>query len=384
MKHTSRLEWYGMAAAGFVLAGNQAVAQIQYTDLDPDVIRQYGELPFNFPLNIDADGPIDFNFGLVINSLLDGYDGLVAAPWFLESGNGVAGITYSFGGIFPVGMVSQFSSGDEIGYGNNFIGFNDIVSSSYYAVMVLGVQPEFSALENLFADDAVPHFVGLRFEKDGNTHYGWARIRVAPGYTGFVMEDYAWNTTPDESIIAGETGLETCETPEPIGSNVLSPTSAKVKWAPVPDALGYQVNYRAISDSIWHTASVGAPKITKKLSGLLCATNYEWQVRAACVDGSFSPYSDLLSFTTFSCREENELTDQMEPTVYAYGQEMHVLFDALPDNASMQVFDMQGNLILEENLMQVHTIINTQMPIGLYVVKVQAPNMMYSTMISII
>jgi hypothetical protein len=383
-KHTSRLDWYGVAAAGFVLAGNQAVAQIEYTDLDPDVIRQYGELPFNFPLNIDADGPIDFNFGLEINSLLDGYDGLIAAPWFLEPGNGVAGITYSFGGIFPVGMASQFSSGDEIGYGNNFVGFNDIVSSSYYAVMVLGVEPEFSAQENLFSDDAVPHFVGLRIEKDGNTHYGWARVSVDPGYSGFVMYDYAWNTAPGESIIAGDTGMETCETPELIGASVFSPTIAKVKWAPVPDALAYQVNYRAVGDPVWYTASIGAPKTSKKLTGLLCASTYEWRVRAACVDGSFSPYSDLLSFTTLSCRDENTLTDEIEPTVYAFGQEVHVLFDALPENASMHVFDIQGQLILEENLVQNHSTVATQLPMGLYVVKVHASNMTYSTMITIL
>jgi hypothetical protein len=48
-----------------------------------------------------------------------------------------------------------------------------------------------------------PRYLGLRFSIAGATHYGWARLSV-PNAGEFTLMDYAYNSVPDEPILAGE------------------------------------------------------------------------------------------------------------------------------------------------------------------------------------
>lgn len=48
-------------------------------------------------------------------------------------------------------------------------------------------------------------FVGLRFVVSGETYYGWARLDVNSSATSWVVKDYAYNSTPDAPINAGQT-----------------------------------------------------------------------------------------------------------------------------------------------------------------------------------
>jgi hypothetical protein len=52
-------------------------------------------------------------------------------------------------------------------------------------------------------------FLGLKFQIDGQTHYGWAQISIftTEPFRGMVM-GYAYNTVPDEPIRAGQTSEE--------------------------------------------------------------------------------------------------------------------------------------------------------------------------------
>ena len=369
MKNPSkkRLTGYGITAAGFLITGNVAEAQIIYTDLDPDVVKNFGGFTPNYILDIDATPPIDFYFGLNFGSIGWFGDNMVfAAPWFLDDNNGIAGLVYDYDGFFPVGMASQLSSGDEIGYGLDFVGFNDIASSSYYGQMILGVNPEFAGQENLWSDDNTPHFIGLRFTHAGAIHYGWARLSVAPGFAGFTLYDYAWNAAPGEPIIAGETGLVSCDTPEALVSGAITATSAKVKWSAIPDAAFYEIQFRIVGTPTWNTAPVDAPKSFRKLSGLDCSSNYEWQVRAICTDGGASAYSDVLTFTTLSCREASETSLEQHPIIYASGKDIYIDFEALNEKATIQIFDLNGKLLLEEISIETNTVIRTNLPAGIY------------------
>ena len=55
MKNPSkkRLTGYGITAAGFLITGNVAEAQIIYTDLDPDVVKNFGGFTPNYILDIE-------------------------------------------------------------------------------------------------------------------------------------------------------------------------------------------------------------------------------------------------------------------------------------------------------------------------------------------
>jgi hypothetical protein len=54
----------------------------------------------------------------------------------------------------------------------------------------------------------VPAYLGIQFERSGNTHFGWLRLVVDDGPQGFPVSltvmDWAWNDDPLASIRAGE------------------------------------------------------------------------------------------------------------------------------------------------------------------------------------
>ena len=45
-------------------------------------------------------------------------------------------------------------------------------------------------------------YMGLRFESDNGTHYGWLHMTVGP-QNYMTVHDWAYETTPDEGIVAG-------------------------------------------------------------------------------------------------------------------------------------------------------------------------------------
>jgi|SRR5579872_1341164 len=55
----------------------------------------------------------------------------------------------------------------------------------------------------------ITRFVGIRFQINGETHYGWARLTVRFGtysYVDALLTGYAYDTIPDKPIVAGDTG----------------------------------------------------------------------------------------------------------------------------------------------------------------------------------
>ena len=68
-------------------------------------------------------------------------------------------------------------------------------------------------------------FLGLRFIINGQVHYGWARVNVHLKLLGFgakinvTLLGYAYETTPNNSIQAGETAA--------VASNAAGPEAAK-------------------------------------------------------------------------------------------------------------------------------------------------------------
>ena len=49
-------------------------------------------------------------------------------------------------------------------------------------------------------------YVGIKIKKNGHNYYGWIRCRahISLGGAGLTIKDYAFNTTPDELIRAGQ------------------------------------------------------------------------------------------------------------------------------------------------------------------------------------
>jgi hypothetical protein len=48
-------------------------------------------------------------------------------------------------------------------------------------------------------------YVGVQFDVSGSTHFGWLRIQVDANFGSWELIDMAYNATPDEQIITGQT-----------------------------------------------------------------------------------------------------------------------------------------------------------------------------------
>jgi hypothetical protein len=70
-------------------------------------------------------------------------------------------------------------------------------------------------------------YLGIRFQVDGQTHYGWARLTVKFGYFSYIdalLTGYAYETQADKPIRAGDMGSADADS-APIAE--LSPAGSK-------------------------------------------------------------------------------------------------------------------------------------------------------------
>jgi hypothetical protein len=87
-------------------------------------------------------------------------------------------------------------------------------------------------------------YLGLRFQIDGEVHFGWARLSVkfhggTPAERTWEahLTGYAYETVPGKAIIAGQTSGVSNDNksgPEAVGRSVVIPGSARRRRAPAP------------------------------------------------------------------------------------------------------------------------------------------------------
>lgn len=71
------------------------------------------------------------------------------------------------------------------------------------------------------------NYLGIRFQINGETHYGWARVYVRFGFYSYVdalLTGYAYETEPNKPIRAGDTGSEGGASAKPMGEIIPAPT----------------------------------------------------------------------------------------------------------------------------------------------------------------
>ncbi len=49
----------------------------------------------------------------------------------------------------------------------------------------------------------IDKYLGIQFKIAGKTHYGWIRLSHQPGADAITVSDYAYNTLPEQGILAG-------------------------------------------------------------------------------------------------------------------------------------------------------------------------------------
>jgi len=183
---TKRLAQYGAMSAA-VMAGADANGQVVYTDVDPDLTLQVGDL---FSLDFESDTFEDVE---VRNP--DGLAGGNAAIAFPSSGGAFAGFT-SGGYEYPLLM----ASGDVIDAATGYTTTGVRGDLNYYGCAYSNSQ---------WYGDVTDGYLGVRFISltSGTTHYGWVRLDTdVNGDNLITIKDFAFEATPDTAIAAGDQG----------------------------------------------------------------------------------------------------------------------------------------------------------------------------------
>lgn len=182
------------AAAVAVTAGVAGVnAQVVYTNVDPDQTYDDVQDANGFDAIVGLDLNNDATFDFVIAALDSTFSGTrvrqtLVAPYG-TAGNAVAGETPS-----AYDYALALDAGNMI---DNTL--NWIAATNTMAYNVAGSNP-YNENWNGVSDK----YLGLQFNVGGNTHYGWARLDVDAIGDVFTLKDYAYQSTANTGLTAGE------------------------------------------------------------------------------------------------------------------------------------------------------------------------------------
>jgi hypothetical protein len=197
----SKLAKYS-AVAGAVIATGAVNAQVQYTDVNPDVVIDKNTAPYL--LDFNADATVDLSFAVTSvagagssSGISFTYEGSYAG---VSAGAGaqVMGIVTGSSSTFaPVAL----NSGDLINNAGLFGSGGILAVEGIVNVPALSYTYQIQQGEFLGATDK---FLGANFTVGPNTHYGWVRLTVAADASTITIKDYAYNTEASTGINAGQ------------------------------------------------------------------------------------------------------------------------------------------------------------------------------------
>lgn len=170
-----------LACCGF----SAARAVVVYTD-----IQDFGLFTLNEPVYYG----IDFNGDGVDDVTLRSSRADFLA--FSQSGNRIAGFVNPPPNIESLAL--PFSTAALIGSSDDTAWSWNAGESYLLAVVLFGEQ-----VTNIGLWDAGTSFLGVEFQIDGLTHYGWIEIEVPFLTNGGIIRGFAYETTPNLAISAG-------------------------------------------------------------------------------------------------------------------------------------------------------------------------------------
>ena len=191
-----RLNMYALAATaggvGILAVPQSAEAKIVYTATRVSIVGPRGF----YNLDLNHDGVTDFTVFNTTNYNTD------QAFWELGAkpapGNAAMG-TIAYRG-FPVSL-RALPRGARIGAGARFYHSAGKLASFYEGGGGYSAHGKWVNVSN--------RYLGLRFQINRTTHYGWARLTVQvltnPVRINALLTGYAYETTPNKAIAAGRT-----------------------------------------------------------------------------------------------------------------------------------------------------------------------------------
>jgi len=203
--------------AGAVITGGAVNAQIQYTDVDPDIVIDATNSPYMLDLNGDTMPDIVFAVSATAGTGSSTYMGV---PFTYTYAINYAAANMAAGGLEGVvagtGTNTYFlpnahDFGAEISGAGSFdssgaLGVAGHVNIPAFTINYPVVQGNFVDTNALSLGDK---YMGYRIDGTGTANYGWIRLSVSDSAAFITIKAHAINTVADQSIFAGNAaGIE--------------------------------------------------------------------------------------------------------------------------------------------------------------------------------
>ncbi|HUM47619.1 MAG TPA: arylsulfotransferase family protein [Chitinophagales bacterium] len=174
-------------------------------------------------------------------------------------------------------------------------------------------------------------------EVDENNNIVWEFKFTDSLQRGYRVHKYIWNP---------------CAVPLSTGITVkkITDNSAKIDWAPVNNALSYDLEYRKLGKPNWKLKNT--TNSSKKLINLKPLSSYEFRLRTYCLNGYVSDWTPADTFTTEALRifvTEPAPFFQVYPNPAA--AMLNIKFETADDQTvTITFYDVSGKKFLQQTL----------------------------------
>jgi len=200
---------YSAAAGALFALGQDADAQIVYTDVDPDstvVLPTVADSAHIFEIDMNNDGFTDVT---IVAGNGDWYYDEGVSNWMsiraLAGSGGEIALQSSYlsGWSATYYFAKRFDVDAVIGPDESFYYSSWSFQLGWMGTYATGL----SYNTGQWVDGETDKYLGIRFSLDGGTtyHYGWVRLDVEGDMSQFTVKDYAYESRADMAIPAGAT-----------------------------------------------------------------------------------------------------------------------------------------------------------------------------------
>ncbi len=177
-----------------MLFSASANAQIVYTDVNPDTtINTNGGV---YALDLNNDGITDFNITFNTTTIPQGTNRYIRITPL--GANKVGNdLSYPYPSALSINTLIDSSSFSWLSNANQ-----SLISRIWFIPPPRGGSPLWQTRGNW--NGASDKYVPLQLDVSSQKYYGWARLDAATNAMSFTVKDYAYNSIPNQSILAGE------------------------------------------------------------------------------------------------------------------------------------------------------------------------------------
>ncbi|MBQ3750965.1 MAG: fibronectin type III domain-containing protein, partial [Bacteroidales bacterium] len=199
---------------------------------------------------------------------------------------------------------------------------------------------------------------------------------LVDGMSVGAVSSYIFHNVTANHTISATFKKEICIVPTSLHAENVDSTSATLAWYH-PGADSYDIQYKNINDPTW-TLVQNVPGFAYSLTNLQPNTYYVFQVKANCGNGNESGWSNGFTFKTPAVVPQVGVADYVKDhvKVYAEHNRVHIINDFAVEIENVAIYDMYGKLIYSGNAINNPEVIELNVAIGTYVVRlntVQGP-----------